>query len=155
MAVPSRATKEAEERRGESERQPRGQPLRRHLAEHHEFEGHRLGGHQVEGAVFFVGLEQAVEPDQRRQHRGEPQDRRADPRQQVQVRPEGEGTRATIIRKKTSDRAPEPPTRPASLQVAGDEGEKPRVTPIPPAPSSVAPVGVVDAQFGRAGQARD
>ena len=48
---------------------------------------------QVERAVLAVGLEQPVEPEQARQQRADPQDRRPDPRQQVEIRPDAEGDR--------------------------------------------------------------
>ena len=44
----------------------------------------------VERAVLVVGLEQPVEPEQGREQRGDPQDRRAEPRQQIEVGPERE-----------------------------------------------------------------
>ena len=47
--------------------------------------------HEVERAVFAVGLEKTVEAEQAGQQRADPQDRRADTRQQVEVRPDAEG----------------------------------------------------------------
>ena len=81
---------QAEQRRRQRQRQPGRQPMGERLGQHHELERQRRGEQQVEGAVLLVGLEQAVETDQGRQHRGQPQDRRADTGEQVQVGPERE-----------------------------------------------------------------
>jgi hypothetical protein len=45
----------------------------------------------VERAILPVGLEQPVEAQERGQQRADPQDRRADPRQEVQIRADAEG----------------------------------------------------------------
>ncbi len=46
--------------------------------------------HHVERAVVVVGLEEPVEPEQSREQRRDPQDRRAEAREQIEVGPERE-----------------------------------------------------------------
>ena len=46
---------------------------------------------EIEGAILGVGLKQAVETEQRRQQRRDPQDRRSDAGEQIRVWPDGEG----------------------------------------------------------------
>ena len=64
--------------------------MRQPLGQHRGLQRQRRRPHQIERAILLVGLEQPVEPDQHRKQRAKPQDRRPDPRQQVEVRPERE-----------------------------------------------------------------
>ena len=84
------AEEQAEEGRGDGERQAGGEPMTQGLGKHDQF--HRLAGEKmkVEGTVVAVVLEEAVEAEQRREQRADPEDRRSDPRQQVEVRPDRE-----------------------------------------------------------------
>ena len=55
-----------------------------------EFERHRAHHQEIERAVLVIGGEQAVERQQRREQRAEPQDRRADAREQIEIGPDRE-----------------------------------------------------------------
>ena len=68
-------------------------------------------GEQVERAVVAVGLEQPVEAEQGRQQGADPQNRRANAREQVQVRADAKGIVATSARKKRMPVSAPPPAR--------------------------------------------
>ena len=93
-------------RRRASARAPwRGQTSSSGVAAHHD---------QVERAVLVVGQEQPVERQQARQQRADPQDRRPEPRQQIEVGPDGERhQRDDAEEKQHADRgaAADPPAR--------------------------------------------
>ena len=80
-----------EQRRGDDQRQAGDGPVREAFHQHDEFERRLAGEHEVERAVLVVGLKQPVQSQKRREQGGDPQDRGADARQKVQVRPDGEG----------------------------------------------------------------
>ena len=46
---------------------------------------------QVERAVFLIGLKQAVKAQERCQQGADPEDGRADAREQIEIRPHGKG----------------------------------------------------------------
>ncbi len=78
-------------RRGDDDRQPGREPVAGRAAEHVEDE--RLAGDdiEIERAVLAVGAEKPLKPEERREQRRDPKDRRADPGKQLQVRPDAEG----------------------------------------------------------------
>ena len=82
---------QAEQRADDDQRQRARGPMGGAFDEHDEFERQAGVDQHVERAVVGVGLEQPVEAEQRRQQRGDPQDRRPEARQQIEVRPEREG----------------------------------------------------------------
>ena len=86
-----RASSRPEQRGGERERQAGRQPVREALHQHDELQRRLAHQEEVERAVLVVGLEEPVEAEQRGQRGGDPEDGRADARQQVEVRPDGEG----------------------------------------------------------------
>ena len=67
-----------DQRRGDDERQAGGEPMGKALRRDHELKRRAAHEDQIERAVLVVGGEQAVERQQARQQRREPQDRRAD-----------------------------------------------------------------------------
>jgi len=83
---PGRDEKEAEERRGDHERQAGGEPVRQRLGRKRDLERHARHQDQVERAVLVVHRDQAIERQQRGEQRAEPENRRADPRQQHEGR---------------------------------------------------------------------
>ena len=90
MARSSRLRNSAEQRRGDHQRQAGGEPMRERLGRDREFERRRAHHDQIERAVLVIGGEQPVEREQARQQRAEPQDRRADAREQREIGPDRE-----------------------------------------------------------------
>src|SRR5271166_782209 len=87
----SHAEHEAEERRDDDEGERARRPVSRALNEHDDLEWRRRGHHHVERAVVLVGLKEPVEAEQRRKQGRDPKDRRAEPREKVEVGPQREG----------------------------------------------------------------
>ena len=115
---------QAEERRGERQRQAGGEPVGDRLGEDEDLQRRRRGAEQVERAVLLVGLEQAVEADQRREHGGEPEDGGADPGEQVEVGPEREGHQRHDHQEEHEPERAGAADAGGELEVAGDEGEE-------------------------------
>ena len=70
---------------------PAAVQVRQTFDEHRQKHRRFLHQHDVERAVLAVELEQPVEPEQRRQQRPDPQHRRPDARQEVEIRSDAEG----------------------------------------------------------------
>ena len=118
---------EAEQRRGEGERQAGRQPMGEHLRQHDDLQRQRATGAEGRGS----------RPPRRPGTAGRGRSgsraaaaihRIAGPMRARRLRsgPSANGTSVTIIRKKTSPSAPEPPTRAASLRSRAHEGGKAR-----------------------------
>ena len=79
---------------------------------------------QIERAVVAVVAEQAVEVEQRRQQRADPQHRRADAREELQVRADAERHDVTTARKNTSPTNAPPLAERQARGLPGDGGER-------------------------------
>ena len=104
---------QAEQRRRHDQRQHARRPVRQAFHEHRERRHMPVGrqDHQVERAVLAIGLEQPVEAEQAGQQRADPQDRRADAGQQVEVRPDRERYGGNEARKNSTPVNAPPPAR--------------------------------------------
>ena len=85
LALRVEIQEQAEQRRRDHERQAGGEPVRERLGGDREFERRVAHQDQVERAVLVVGGEQPVERQQAGEQRAEPQDRRADAREQREI----------------------------------------------------------------------
>ena len=84
---------QAEQRCGNHQRQHAGGPVREAFDQHGKRQHVAVGveDQKIERAVLAVGLEQPVEAEQAGQQRADPQDRRADAGEQVEVGSDREG----------------------------------------------------------------
>jgi hypothetical protein len=95
-----------------------------HLGEHHDLKGRRSRAQEVEGSILLVGLKQAVEADQGGEHGGNPEDRRADAGQEVEIGAERKGHQGDDHEEEHQpERAGAADAR-GELQVAGEQGEE-------------------------------
>ncbi len=118
------AEHEAEERRRDRERQPARKPMRDALRRDDRLERHGAHAQELERAVLLVGLEQAVEPDQRREKRSDPQNGRADARQEVEIGADREGQDGDERKIEDEAEAEAAADPGGELEVARDEGKK-------------------------------
>lgn len=102
--------------------------MRQRLGEYSEFQRQRRATDQVKRTVLLIGLKQAVEPNQRRQQRPQPKDRRTDPRQQVEVGPEREWDQDDDRQEEDQREPPPPPARTAKARSRFRMARKARLT---------------------------
>jgi hypothetical protein len=81
---------QSEHRYRDDKGQPGREPMGERLDGDREFERHPPHQDEVKRTVVVIAREQAIERQQRRQQRAEPQDRRANARQQREIGADGE-----------------------------------------------------------------
>src|SRR5690606_38901789 len=83
--------KKAEQRGGDHQRQAGGEPVSERARQHDEFERQAGKEKEIEGAVLMVFMKQAVDAEKRGEKGADPQYRRANTGQEVEIGAEAEG----------------------------------------------------------------
>ena len=90
-AVGAHVQKEREDRRGGGEREPGREPMRRGLGQHDELQRQRAEHQLLQAAVIMVGDEEAIQRQERREQRRDPDGAGRNTAEQAELRPDGEG----------------------------------------------------------------